>query len=194
MNTGTLCEYHHQGRGVQVKWKGPLEPHEFEQVMQYYKWLWDLIRQGGLASYSYRMAHTRWHLSFGGSPVKGAFEKPQDATRFFYRYSKPQVFLAADSEHLYAMRQAISTNDGPPHQVELVTDENGLVNNRMYYFAQLDGTTPKGKRAHAWWPGHVYFDYRKFLQDHGQWTMDCSVLRENELDRKKKMAGRKYAY
>ena len=85
-----------------------------------------------------------------------------------------------------AMHQDVSRNEGPPQAVEVVTEANGLVNMRLYHYRQLDGTSPKGTRVHTWWPGHVFFDYAKFLQDHKDWTMECSVKREAELEREKK--------
>lgn len=186
METGVLKTYGHQGLKTDTCWRGPLEGQEYEQVMSYYKWLWDIIKLGGLASYSHRLAVMKWHVAARGN---------KSETREFYaRYSKPQIFIAVNPDLFNGMRKDISKNDGPPHQVEQVLPGNGLVNMRLYFYGQLDGKTPKGTRVHVWWPGQVYFDYQQFLQEHGQWTMDCSVIRENELQRIKKIAGRKYSY
>ncbi len=184
--TGVLKEYKHLGRTVSLPYCGPLEDADFHQEKQYWKWQWDLLKQGGLASYSYRVAHIRWHLSSGGVAVKGVFKEGSEARQFFARYSRPKVFLAVNQETFQAMHQDVSRNEGPPQAVELVTESNGLVNMRLYHYAQLDGTSPKGTQVHTWWPGHVFFDYAKFLQDNRNWTMDCSVKREAELERTKK--------
>lgn len=190
MPAGILTEYKHYGRSVSVPYKGPLEDGKYEQVMGYYKWLWELLRKGGLASYSYRLADIRWHMSTSCAGKKGVFETAAEARQFFYKYSRPRLFLAVNPELAGAMRKDIAKNDGPPHQLELVTEENGLVNMRLYEYAQLDGTSPKGTRVHVWWPGHVYFNYRAFLQDNKNWLMDCSAKREATLNRKKKPARR----
>lgn len=190
MTAGIIIEYKHFGRTVSLPYNGPLEDGDFENVQYYFKWKRDLIKPRGLASYSYRMAHTRWHLAASGGTARGTFETPHEAREFFARYSKPQVFLAVNPELIEAMRREIK-GEGPPHQLEVVTEKNGLVNMRLYYYEQLDGDSPKGARVHTWWPGHVYFDYRKFLQDHKNWTVDCSVKREAQLNKKQKKSARR---
>ena len=191
MTSGILTEYRHCGRSVQLPYYGPIDDAEYENVLNYYKWLWERIRQGGLPSYSYRQAHTRWHLTASGGKVRGIFEDARDSRSFYSCYSKPRIFMAVNPELVQSMRGEVNKNDGPPHQLEMVTEANGLENMKFYKYVQLDGTTPNSTRVRTWWPGHVYFDYAKFLQDNQGWTMDCSVMREKELNRKRKPNVRK---
>lgn len=188
MPAGILVEYRHAGRAVQVPFNGPITDAEFEDVKFYYTWLWGLLKKGGLASYSYRMAHTRWHMASGGSKVKGIFEEARETREFFARYSKPKIFLAVNPDLVASMRKEVGT--GAPHSLEVVTEKNGLENMRLYSYVQLGGTTPKGTRVHTWWPDHVYFDYRKFLADKKNWTIDCSVEREKSLNKNTKKGRR----
>lgn len=186
MPAGTLMETTHYNRTVKVPYEGPLVEADIEAVQRFFKWLWDHMRgeSGGLARFCHGRALTRWHLSAAGSAVKGIFETRQEAQEFFDRYARPKIFLAVNAELYVAMQLEISRNQGPPHALEIVSEHNGLVNMRMYKYVQLDCVKGKdGLRVHTWWPEHVYFDYARFLEDNRNWTMECSVVRENKMNR-----------